>query len=313
MSSALTIEVEADRDFVETPYVKELTERSLHYINAGFPIHFRGPAGTGKSTLAKHIAGKLGRPISLIHGDEALTSASLIGGEVGYRYKRVRDNFISTVLKEEEVVTKGWVDNRLTEACRQGYTLIYDEFTRSRPEANNVLLPVLQDRILTLYNESYAGNPYIEVDPYFTAIFTSNPEEYAGTHKTQDALKDRMITIDLAYPDHDTELKIVYAKARLPLDVCELITKIVRQVRASDECDRCPTIRAGIMIAKVLTGADLEPQDDPALFTSFCQDILLSEAGKTGASAHALQMTIGKVVADHINENNRSHYIALSS
>ena len=26
-------------------------------------------------------------------------------------------------------------------------------------------------------------------------IFTSNPEEYAGVHKTQDALLDRMITI----------------------------------------------------------------------------------------------------------------------
>jgi len=39
-----------------------------------------------------------------------------------------------------------WVDNRLTTACANGNTLIYDEFNRSRPEANNALLSVLEGR-----------------------------------------------------------------------------------------------------------------------------------------------------------------------
>ena len=29
-------------DFVETKYVKDLTNRALCYIKAGFPVHFRG-------------------------------------------------------------------------------------------------------------------------------------------------------------------------------------------------------------------------------------------------------------------------------
>jgi len=280
MTRDTTLIVEPNKEFVETDYINQIKSRALNYIKAGFPVHFRGPAGTGKSTIAKHVAGHLNRPITLLHGDEEITSGSLVGGESGYQYKRVRDNFIASVLKEEEVMTKNWVDNKLTEACKHGYTLVYDEFTRSRPEANNVLLSVLQDRLLTVSNESYSGSPYLEVHPEFTAIFTSNPEEYAGTHKSQDALRDRMVTIDLDYPDFETEVKIAYAKARLPRDVCEYIVSIVRSLRETGECEFSPTIRAGIMIAKTLTVINMEPEDDMNLFITYCQDILSSETSR---------------------------------
>ncbi|MEM9896343.1 MAG: gas vesicle protein GvpN [Bacteroidota bacterium] len=313
MNRELTLQVEQDKEFVETPYIKEITERSLHYIQAGFPVHFRGPAGTGKSTLAKHIASKLNRPTCLLHGDEELTSSTLVGGESGYRFKRVRDNFISTVLKEEEEMTKGWVDNQLTEACRHGYTLIYDEFTRSRPEANNVLLSVLQDRILTLTNDAHTGNPYLQVHPDFVALFTSNPEEYAGTHKSQDALRDRMVTIDLQFPDYETELGIVYAKSRIPMDICELITNIIRQLRDSELCDFSPTIRSGIMIAKTITVTGIEPEEDVKLFTTYCQDILSSETGRLtgGQNQQERKDLIENLVINHINKTKRSHFIAV--
>ena len=29
-------------DFVETKYIKDITNRTLSYIKAGFPVHFRG-------------------------------------------------------------------------------------------------------------------------------------------------------------------------------------------------------------------------------------------------------------------------------
>jgi len=35
-------------DFVETPYVQDITERALSYLRAGYPVHLSGPAGTGK-------------------------------------------------------------------------------------------------------------------------------------------------------------------------------------------------------------------------------------------------------------------------
>src|SRR4030042_1731957 len=122
--------------FVETQYVEDLTRRALNYIRAGFPVHLRGPSGTGKTTLAMHLASKVGRPVIMIHGDEEFTTSDLIGGEHGYRARRVVDRFVSRVLKTEEDLTKRWVDNRLTVACKYGFTLLYDEFTRSRAEAN---------------------------------------------------------------------------------------------------------------------------------------------------------------------------------
>jgi gas vesicle protein GvpN len=297
----ITLLAEANPEFVETEYVNELTERSLIYLQAGFPVHFRGPAGTGKSTLAKHVASKLARPICLIHGDEQMTTANLIGGESGYSMRKVRDNFISTVLKEEESMTKRWVDSRLTQACRYGYTLVYDEFTRSRPEANNVLLSVLQDKMLTISNDMSGESPYLEVSPQFKAIFTSNPEEYAGTHKSQDALRDRMVTIDIDYPDYITEVQILRAKSLLPLDSCELITKIVRTLRDSGACEFSPTIRGGIMIAKTLSQINILPEDNVPLFTKFCQDILASETSRLGKKTN--QSIVKGLVKEIIGKN----------
>ena len=56
-------------------------------------------------------------------------------------------------------------------------------------------MSVLEERLLTLPKRRDHGDGYIEVHPDFRAVFTSNPEEYAGVHRTQDALMDRLITI----------------------------------------------------------------------------------------------------------------------
>jgi len=125
----------AGKEFVETPFVKGVVTRAMYYLKAGFPVHFRGISGIGKTTLALRVAELLGRPVVMIHGDEELTTTDLIGAETGYHMKKLRDNFISSVLKIEEETSKRWVDNRLTVAVENGYTFIYDEFTRSRPEA----------------------------------------------------------------------------------------------------------------------------------------------------------------------------------
>ena len=279
------LEPSAMPDFVETKYIKDIANRSLSYIKAGFPVHFRGVSGTGKTTMAMHIASKLGRPVVMIHGDEEFTTSDLVGGEHGYRFRKVVDRFISRVLKTEEDMVKRWVDNRLTVACKYGFTLIYDEFTRSRPEANNVLLSILQEKMMDLPVGRGGEEPYLKVDPDFTAIFTSNPEEYAGVHRSQDALRDRMITMDVDHFDYDTELAIVQAKSKLSKPHAEIVVNIVRGLRESGKCEFAPTIRGCIMIAKTLKVQNLTPSHSDG-FLKMCQDILASETSRVGSKTN---------------------------
>ena len=217
-------------DFVETAYVKGVTARALGYVQAGCPVHFRGPSGVGKTTLALHVAHQLGRPVMLMVGDDEFGSSDLVGRQAGYRRRRVVDHFVQSVLKTEDDVAPHWVDNRLTVACREGLTLVYDEFTRSRPEANNALLSVLEEGVLVLPARNRDGNDYVPVHPNFVALFTSNPVEYAGVHQAQDALFERFVTIDLESFDEATETAIV--RARSGLTEAQALT-VVRLVRAS--------------------------------------------------------------------------------
>ncbi|MBI3077062.1 MAG: gas vesicle protein GvpN [Deltaproteobacteria bacterium] len=269
-------------DFVETAFVKDLTERALGYIRAGFPVHFRGASGTGKTTLALHVASRLGRQVILIHGDEQYTSTDLVGGEYGYHLRKVVDRFVSRVLKVEENMIRRWVDNRLTVACKYGFTLVYDEFTRSRPEANNILLSILQERVLDLPVGRGGEESYLRVHPDFTALFTSNPEEYAGVHRTQDALRDRMVTMDLDHFGEETEIAITQAKSGLARKEAERIVKVVRAVRAPDVCEFGPTIRGAIMIARSLAVLNGHAKGSEDLFRQVCEDIVVSETNRVG-------------------------------
>jgi len=280
---------EASDEFVATPYIEEITDRALTYIEAGFPIHFAGPAGTGKTTLAFHVAAKLGQPVTLVHGNDEFGSSDLVGRDAGYRKSRLVDNFIHSVVKTEEEMRSLWVDNRLTTACRSGDTLIYDEFNRSRPEANNVLLSVLAEGVLNLPAMRSAGESYIEVHPDFHGIFTSNPEEYAGTHKMQDALLDRMITLQLDHPDRDTEVEIIVSKAAIARADAERIVDIVRELRGGHDNKTRPTIRAAIAIARILaTRGSSAFRNDP-FFHRICYDVLAMDTARVlhgGVSMH---------------------------
>ena len=289
-------------DFVESKYIKEISERAVFYIKAGFPIHFRGPSGTGKTTLAMHVASKIGRPVVMIHGDEEFTTSDLVGGEYGYRFKKVVDRFVSRVLKVEEDMVKRWVDNRLTVACKYGFTLIYDEFTRSRPEANNILLSILQEKMMDL-PVGRGEDPYLKVDPDFTAIFTSNPEEYAGVHRSQDALRDRMITVDLDHFDYDTEIAITGAKSKLSKRDVEVIVNIVRRLRESGKCEFAPTVRGCIMIAKTLKIQNITPSKSNGAFMQICQDILASETSRVGSKTNQARVKeiVKELVEKHCN------------
>lgn len=273
-----SVRLEASEAFVQTPAVLNLAERALTYLGAGYAVHLTGPSGTGKTTLAFHIAAQLGRQVALMHGDDEMAGSDLIGHGTGYRRSRLVDNYIHSVIKTEEELTTTWVDNRLTTACQHGHTLIYDEFNRSRPEANNVLLAVLSEGILNLPNR-LSGAGYLAVHPHFRAIFTSNSEEYVGVHRTQNALMGRLVTIQVGHHDRETEVQIVCAKSHIARADAERIVDLARRLRGRS--GHSPSIRAAVTLARALVfrGACAEASD-PA-FVWACQDVFGQAPGRS--------------------------------
>jgi len=264
-------------NFVVTPAIQEITDRALAYLAIGYAVHLSGPAGTGKTTLALHIASQLGRRCTLLHGDDELKGSDMVGRDTGYRRQSVRDNYVSSILKTEETISVMWSSNRLTTACEQGHTLIYDEFTRSPATANNAFLSVLEEGILNIPSSGQEKG-YIKVHPDFRAIFTSNPEEYVGVHKTPDALLDRMITLEVTHQDRETELSIVQAKSKQSIENASFIVDIIRLLRERLGGSSGPTIRAAIAIASIVDHRACRVHSDDPMFVATCIDVLYFNA-----------------------------------
>lgn len=306
--SSVVLSTDPSEGFVETPTIKKIIDRAMSYLEAGFAVHFSGPTGTGKTTLAMHLANKVGNSVMLLFGDEEFGTADLVGDQLGYRKRKLIDNFIHSVLKTEEDVMQRWVDNRLTTACKNGLTLIYDEFNRSRPEANNALLSVLEEGILTLpAAEEEEG--YIKVHPNFKAIFTSNPEEYAGVHKTQDALLDRMVTIHLDYFDEETEQAIVVARSGVSLEDARKIVGILRDFRQVNGVSRPVTIRPGIIIGTIIKQKRIPVSNRSPSFIDICVDALASGRDHGSEAKKAAEIVVELIKKNCSSEKLKRFFV----
>lgn len=292
-----TIRIKPGSNFVKTDQIEEIVDRSLAYLESGFPVHFSGPTGTGKTTLALHVAAQIDRPTVLLQGDDEFGSSDLLSKQQGYSRRKVVDNFIHSVVKIEENMKQDWADSRLLTACKHGYTLIYDEFTRSRPEANNMLLSILEKRMLSLPT-GRNGQSYLRVHPQFRALFTSNPEEYVGVHKTQNALVDRMVTINLSGFNEETESEIVMSHAGISQREAEMVLQVVRDFRRRCDSNREPTVRRSIMIARIMAVRGAEPYRENKLFHQICRDVLLDEPVFIEEKTETARLLEG-IIAEH--------------
>jgi len=262
-------------NFVETDEVSKLKDRVKLWIKAGYPPHIVGPTGCGKTTLAMQVAKEMERPVVWINGDEQMTTTDLIGGYSEMEAESVRDRFIHNVMLAKDRTKYTWVDNPLTLACKYGYTLVYNEFSRAKPEANNVFLSVLEEHILELPT-FFGEERYVKVHPDFNIIFTSNSIEYAGVHRPQDALLDRMVDIYMDYYDFDTELKIVQAHTGMSPREAKKVVKAARIIREKMPDPHKPGTRAEIMICQGLRAMDGYSKED---LEQIYMDVLATKIG----------------------------------
>ena len=261
------------KHFISTPEVAEMESRLKLWLQAGFPVHLIGPTGCGKTSLAVHVAKVLGRPVVWINGDESITTSDLIGGYSQMENESIRDNYIHNVFKTKDTMKIEWVDNPLSLACKYGYTLIYNEFSRTKPASNNVLLSVFEEGILELPTK-FGEDRYIRVHPDFQAILTSNSIEYAGIHRPQDALLDRMVGIYTDYYGFETEVGIVMEHTGISLENAKRIVRVVRSIREKLPDAQKPGTRACIMIAK---GMQTSTKGFKINFEQLCIDVIASK------------------------------------
>ncbi|MFB2892411.1 hypothetical protein ACE1CI_05635 [Aerosakkonemataceae cyanobacterium BLCC-F50] len=151
------------------------------------------------------------------------------------------------------------------------------KYCGSRPEVNNVLLSALEEKMLVL-PAAAQRQEYIKVHSEFRAIFTSNPEEYCGVHETQDALMDRMVTIDIPEPDDLTQQEILVHKAGLVRGDASLIVDLVKKYRQRTQAEKSSGLRACLIIAKVCHTESIPVALNNDDFQDICKDVLLSRA-----------------------------------
>jgi gas vesicle protein GvpN len=236
--------------FFENAEICAFLERAGSYAAAGIPLHLTGPAGMGKTSLAIRIAEDLGRPVSFMSGNDWLTAEDFIGKEVGQCESTIVDRYVQSVRRTETNTRLDWEDGILAVAMRNGHTLIYDEFTRATPQANSVLLSVIEEGVLVSTDRA-AHQTYVQADPDFRILLTSNSSDYIGVNGAPDALVDRMVTIALPQPSLETMIGIAACRSGLDPADCARIVRLVADQRGVGGPTAGSALRAAIMIARI--------------------------------------------------------------
>lgn len=278
--------------FCDTAEVRRIIERGLGCLSAGVAVHLCGPAGIGKTALAVRMAAEIGRPMALMTGHEGLSPKDFVGRAIGHSESVVVDKYIQSVRRKQTQSRIDWRDAVLAEAMREGHTLIYDEFTRSSPQANVVLLSVLEEGVL-VSESGPDGHSYVRAHPQFRIILTSNPSDYVAVNAAPDALLDRMVTFRLDGYSAETETLIVAATTGLDPVLSRRIVEIVRHLRKAHADALLPSMRTSILIGRIAEHFSRTEDIDDSRLEAIVTDVAVGRAPgiDAGSISRAVEST----------------------
>jgi MoxR-like ATPase len=198
------------------------------------PLLVEGPAGVGKTELAKAVAVALGAGLVRLQCYEGLDEARALY-EWNYKRQLLRIQAAQTASDDvrwdavqDDIFTEEFLLARplLTAIQRSEPTvLLVDETDKADIEVEGLLLEVLSDFQITvpeLGTVTAVRRPFV--------VLTSN-----ATRELSEALKRRCLYLHMDYPDGEREKAIVLARVpEVAVRLAEQVVATVRALRAMD-------------------------------------------------------------------------------